>query len=77
MPMDFMNRRIGSNIGASLGKVEEVEVADDDVGWGRYLRLRVVIDLFQPLDRGRSLSLEGTSYWVKLKYEKLPAFCFK
>jgi hypothetical protein len=34
MPMDFMNRGIGSKIGASLGKVEEVEVANDDVGWG-------------------------------------------
>jgi hypothetical protein len=77
MPMDFMNKGIGSKIGASLGKVKEVEVANDDVGWGRYLRLKVVIDLFQPLDWGRSLTLEGKSYWVQLKYEKLPAFCFK
>jgi hypothetical protein len=77
MPMDFMSRGIGSKIGASLGNVEEVAVADDDVGWGRYLRIRVVIDLYQPLERGRSLTLNGASSWVHFKYEKLPAFCFK
>jgi hypothetical protein len=64
MPLGFMNRGVGSKIGASLGKVVEVDVADDDVGWGRYLRLRVLIDLYNPLDRGRALILVGKSCWV-------------
>jgi hypothetical protein len=61
MPMDYMNRGVGSKIGSSMGKVEEVAMAEDDVGWGRYLRIRMVIDLYQPLDRGRSLCLDGDS----------------
>jgi hypothetical protein len=32
MPLDFMNRGEGSKIGASMEKVKEVAVADDDVG---------------------------------------------
>jgi hypothetical protein len=33
-------------IGSSLGEVEEVVAAEDDVGWGRYLRVRVNVELF-------------------------------
>jgi len=47
------------------------------VGWGRYMRLRVVIDLYQPLDRGRDLILSGNTCWISFKYEKLLAFYFK
>lgn len=34
-------------IGCSVGPVEAVDVADDDVGYGQSLRLRVCIDLFR------------------------------
>jgi hypothetical protein len=37
----------------------------------------VKIDLAKPLERGRALRLEGKSYWVSFKYEKLPMFCFE
>jgi hypothetical protein len=77
MPLGCMNKRVGLKIGNSLGKVEEVAVAEDDVGWGRYMRLRVVIDLYQPLDRGRDLILSGNTCWISFKYEKLLAFYFK
>jgi hypothetical protein len=57
--------------------VEEVAVAEDDVGWGKYLWIRVVIDLFKPLEQGRALLLTGASCWVSFKYEKLPTFCYR
>jgi hypothetical protein len=37
----------------------------------------MVLDLYQPLERGRALVIAGDSRWVPFKYEKLPAFCFK
>jgi len=77
MPLGCMNRGVGSQIESSLGEVEEVPVAEDDVGWGRYLRIRVAINLFQPLERGRTLWISGKPYWVPFKYEKLPIFCFR
>jgi hypothetical protein len=77
MPLACMNKRVGCKIGSSLGEVEEVAVAEDDVGWGRYLRVRVKVELFQPLERGRSLIQRGQTCWVKFKYEKLPIFCFQ
>ncbi|XP_062146783.1 uncharacterized protein LOC133854564 [Alnus glutinosa] len=77
MPLGCMNRAVGFQIGSSLGSVEDMAVAKDDVGWGRYLRVRVAINLHQPLERGRSLIILGKSKWVSFKYEKLSVFCFQ
>jgi hypothetical protein len=74
MPLICMNREVGFTIGATLGRVEEVDVTSGRVGWGRCLRIRVLIDLTKPLDRGHALLLNGKSIWVNFKYEKLPQF---
>jgi hypothetical protein len=76
MPLLCMTRGVGEKIGASMGELVEVDIAGDGAGWGRSLRLRVVIDLSQPLERGRALKLGGKSYWVSFRYENLPLFCF-
>jgi hypothetical protein len=76
MPLLCMTKVVGEKIGASLGVLEDVDVAGDGVGWGRCLRIRVIIDLSNPLERGRALSIGGKSVWVSFKYEKLPLFCF-
>jgi hypothetical protein len=77
MPLGCINRKIGNKIGSSIGAVEDVAIAEDDVGWDRSLWIRVAFNLFQPLERGRKLNLSGTSCWVSFKYEKLPVFCFR
>jgi hypothetical protein len=59
MPLNCMNMGVGPKIGATLGHVEEVAVAEDDAGWGRCLRIRVLINLYQPLKRGRALLMPG------------------
>jgi hypothetical protein len=76
MPLLCMTKGIGMKIGASLGDLEDVDVAGEGVGWGRCLCLRVSIDLSKPLERGRALVIGGKSQWVSFKYEKLPLFCF-
>jgi hypothetical protein len=76
MPLLCMTKSIGAKIGASLGVLEDVDVAGDGVGWGRCLRLRVTIDLSKPLERGRALVVGGKTEWVSFQYEKLPLFCF-
>lgn len=76
MPLLFMTKGIGEKIGESLGQLVEIDIAGDGVGWGRCLRIRVVLDLTKPLDRGRAITLAGKSHWVIFKYEKLPSMCF-
>jgi hypothetical protein len=56
-----MNRGVGVKIGGTLGMVEDVAVAEDDVDWGRCMSVRADIDLYQPLDQGRALVLTRSS----------------
>jgi len=56
--------------------VEDVEVNDGVVAWGEYLRVRIVIDLAKPLDRGRKITINNKSTWVAFQYEKIPNFCY-
>jgi hypothetical protein len=76
IPLGCMNRPVGNQIGNFL-EVEDVAVVEEDVGWRRYLQVRVEINLYQPLLRGRSLIISGKSCWVSFKYKKLPRFCFR
>jgi hypothetical protein len=62
MPLLLMTKGIGEKIGMSLGRLVDFDVARDGIGWGRCLRIRVVINLTKPLDRGRALTLAGKSY---------------
>jgi hypothetical protein len=77
LPLACMGRDIGVKIGSSVGVVKEVDLVDDDIGWGEYLRVRILLDLKKPLARGRLLHLQSKSLWIAFKYEKLPKFCFK
>lgn len=41
------------------------------------MRIKIEIDIEQPLMRGTKLMLEGEEVkWVKFKYERLPFFCY-
>ncbi|XP_042958199.1 uncharacterized protein LOC122293796 [Carya illinoinensis] len=75
LPLAGMSKEYGVRIGSSLGKVKEVEVDVDDVGWGSFLRVKILLDLTKPLARGCTIKLQGIQTWVLITYEKLPRFC--
>ena len=55
----------------------EVDVEDTGVQWGRYLRVRVLMDVTKKLMRGKKVAIEGDeARWVHFKYERLPNFCY-
>ncbi len=72
-----MGKDTGQKIGALVGLVEEVDVNDDEPGWGEYLRVKVMVDLSKPLARGRMLHVQNRSIWIAFKYEKLPKLCYR
>ena len=78
LPLNHRTRETGMAIGASLGEVLEVDVADSGVQWGLCLRVRVSLDVSRKLIRGkRILGEEGEDWWVRFKYERLPNFCYR
>lgn len=71
-----MNGFYSNLIGKTIGKVLEVDVEEDDKACGRFLLVRIEINIGKPLPRGRSLKVIRDSLWIPLKFEKLPQFCF-
>ncbi|XP_042942840.1 uncharacterized protein LOC122277023 [Carya illinoinensis] len=76
MPFGCMTREIGMQVGNNVGKVVKVHVDQRGIGWGKFLRIRVEIDITKPLLRGIFISVEGKQTWIQLRYERLPSFCF-
>ena len=77
LPTKYMNAVVCEKIGSTLGKVEQVEQLEEGRGGGNFLRARVLIDVSQPLCRGRKVWLgSAQDSWVSFKYERLPIFCY-
>ncbi|OMP01909.1 reverse transcriptase [Corchorus capsularis] len=70
LPIMLMNMRIGVSVGETMGPVLEV----DDTN-GRFLRVRVVLNLSTPLKKTTTATTSQGEVLVRFKYEKLPAFC--
>lgn len=70
LPLACMSKETRKKIGSSVGVVEEVDVHDDEPGWGEYLKVKIRVDLKKPLARGRILHVPGRSLWIAFKYEK-------
>lgn len=79
LPIACMNKKIGSQIGETLGglKAWDVDVDVDGSSWGLALRLCIKMDLQKPLARGCTINVRGNHLWVLLTYEKLPKLYFK
>lgn len=59
MPIKSMNRKYGNLIGETIGKVHDVDVDTDNIGWGSYLQVRVDIPLSKSLTKGCFLHVNG------------------
>lgn len=76
-PIMCMDKDIMQEIGGKIGKVEEVET--DEIGGciGSFARIRIRIDITQPLKKRLLPRLEdGEKISLRVAYEKLPDFCF-
>jgi hypothetical protein len=77
LPLACMGMEIGRKIGATVGVVEAVDTDSRGIGWGEYLRVKILLDITKPLPRGRKINIEGKSSWIRFQYERLPKFCFQ
>ncbi|KAG2674102.1 hypothetical protein I3760_13G120100, partial [Carya illinoinensis] len=77
VPLSCMTQETGLLLGSYVGKVLKVHADDRGISWGKYLRIRVEVDITKALLRGTFLNVEGKKCWVPFKYERLPSICFK
>jgi hypothetical protein len=66
---------MAKKLGNIIGQFEETDPLERNQT-GRFLRLKVLIDLRKPLKRGTVIKSQDRSLKVYFKYERLPNFCF-
>ena len=78
LPLGMMNRMVGEAIGEEVGEFVEMEKEDDGSAVGRFMRIKVRIDIRKPLMRGVTLNIAESNkdLWCPLVYEYLPDFCY-
>ena len=76
LPVSRLNEKHAYGIGETLGAVSKA-FHEGELFGGNFLRVRVGVNVAQPLNRGRIVRL-GTDEeaWVSFKYEKMPNFCY-
>lgn len=60
-----------------MGRVLKVHADERGISWGRFLRIRVEVDMTRALLRGTFLTMDVKKSWLYFKYERLPSMCFK
>ena len=77
LPVLSMKRRVAIALGGYIGEVLPTSLQEEEVGTGKYMRVRVRVDITEPLCRGRKIGLgNDTEGWVSFQYERLPNFCY-
>ena len=70
-------KEVGTSIGETLGVVEKVDVDNKGFSMRGFLRIRVSVNITEPLCRGRKIrSGREKLLWVDFKYKRLPIFCY-
>ncbi|KAK9281274.1 hypothetical protein L1049_004170 [Liquidambar formosana] len=74
--LNCMNKEIRRLIGDKVGEYADMEHGDKCICWGKYMRIRVRVDIHKPLKRSITLKVGSKSMWVSVKYERLLTFCY-
>jgi hypothetical protein len=78
LPLGWMNKENGEKIGDMIGESVDVEVDEDGNAAGEYLRIKVRINIKEPLVRGIPINMgeKDQVKWCPFEYEFLPEFCY-
>jgi hypothetical protein len=80
MPLGMMRKEVGKEIGDLIGKFVEMEGEEGEVKAGKFLRVKVRMNITKPLMRGIKLTVEVVGgekeAWCPFQYEFLPDFCY-
>ena len=77
LPILSMKRKVAVAMDEYIGEVLPSPTQEEEVGNGKYMRVRVRVDITKPLCRGRKIGLgNGAEGWLSFQYERLLNFCY-
>ncbi|TXG69845.1 hypothetical protein EZV62_004780 [Acer yangbiense] len=79
VPLFCMTKRIWSLLGSIIGEVMDIDKGASGDCDGKYLKVRVVIDVGKPLQRCLRVDVlrDGVKSMMLLRYERLPDHCYR
>lgn len=73
----FMSEKVAVLIGNYVGEFEACDQRNFEGSGKTFMRIRVKLQLLNPLQTKMKLKKPGGDwFWVDLRYERLPSFCF-
>ncbi|TXG69420.1 hypothetical protein EZV62_004355 [Acer yangbiense] len=76
-PLICMTKEMGEFLGSLIRDLVDIDIGVTGECFGKFMRLKVAIDVTKPLKRFLRLELQkGEESMLLLRYEKLPKFCF-
>ncbi|KAK6155819.1 hypothetical protein DH2020_010067 [Rehmannia glutinosa] len=76
LPAHWISSEVGLKIGRLFPATKDVFIPETGSIKGRYLKIKVSVEIEKPLLRGTTLTLKGETHWVSFKYENLIGCCF-
>lgn len=76
LPVGFFSENIGKILGDFLGRFLEYDESNKVSIWREFMRIRVELDVNEPLKRYKKIMFKGNLISVSFKYERLQTFCF-
>lgn len=64
MPFVGMTRKIREKLGATIERVLMVDTDEIGIGWGKFLRVKILVDISNPSVRGRFLNMGDKRFWI-------------
>ncbi|XP_015894602.3 uncharacterized protein At4g02000-like [Ziziphus jujuba] len=78
VPLQSMTKSTGEAIGSHLGECVMVNSDEEGLCFGKFMRVRIKLDIRRPLRTGMKVDLgDKHQFWVEFQYEKLFDFCFQ
>ncbi|TXG53482.1 hypothetical protein EZV62_022651 [Acer yangbiense] len=79
LPMLCMTKEIAEFLGGIIGEVREVDSGPTGDCLGKFVRVRVAVDITKPLRRFLHVDVLGDEEEtvMPIQYERLPSFCFR
>ncbi|TXG72823.1 hypothetical protein EZV62_001402 [Acer yangbiense] len=77
-PLICMTKEMGEFLGRLIGDLVDIDVGSTGECFGKFMRMRVAIDISKPLKRFLRVDLadDGEESLLLLRYKGLPEFCF-
>ncbi|TXG67284.1 hypothetical protein EZV62_008559 [Acer yangbiense] len=73
-----MTKEMGEFLGQLIGELVDIDVGVTGECFGKYIHLKVAIDISKPLKKFLRIELvEGEESILLLRYERLPEYCFR